>query len=442
MNLRNLLCLAMLAAAGCSHTARTPIVPLVEYHAHLLSPVTAKMANEPPLPAIALPAELAPLVHDLERGWNDKAALAPFFTEDAVTLNEGNADLQTWIRGRDAVAAYLSERFSRAYRITPVAATIDGSAAQLAGYFTRGEGEAVKHFGHVFLSLRKGVDGIWRIAGVTPAFPGPPVADPIPADRLIEGLDAAGIHQAVVLSVAYWYGSPFTASVENEYEKVRAENDWVAREVARFPDRLVAFCGINPLKDYAVEEMNRCAGMPGVKGVKLHFGNSGVDLRKPEHVETLRNVFRAANERRLALVAHLWTGPEYETHGAEDAKTVLEQLLPAAPDVPVQIAHMAGGGRSTAPALAVFADAIAARDPRTRNLYFDVATLTGGQTPEGLQKDAAQMRRIGFDRILFGTDTAPPNPPPAQSWTTFRVLMPLTDDELRIIAGNVLPYLR
>jgi predicted TIM-barrel fold metal-dependent hydrolase len=434
MHVRTLFCLAILGATACASApgAQPPIVPVVEYHAHLLSPVAAVMANEPPLPAIETRSELVPLLRAMEQGWNDRAALAALFTEDAVTLNQGNADLQTWIRGRDAVAEYLSTRFSRAYRITPVAATVDGSSAQLAGYFTRGEGATLKHFGHVFLSLRKERDGVWRIAGVTPAFPGPPVRDPITADQLIQQLDDAGIRRGVVLSVAYWF--------RDDYEKVRAENDWTVQQVARFPDRLVAFCGVSPITDGAVAEIARCATLPGVKGVKLHFGNSYVDLRKPEHVEQVRRVFRAANEHRLAIVAHLWTDPEYETHGGEDAKIVLEQLLPAAPDVPVQIAHMAGGGRSTPAALAVFADAIAAKDPRTRNLYFDVATMTAGATPEALRQDAAQMRRIGFHRILYGTDMGPPAAGP--SWQTFRVLMPLTDDELRVIAGNVLPYLR
>lgn len=410
--------------------------PLVDYHAHLLSPVTAKMAEEPPLAAVALPAELAPVIGALEKGWNDKTALAPLFTEQAVGFNQQNTDLPTWIRGREAVATLFSELFGRAYRVTPVAVSVDGSSAQLAGYFSRGE----KHFGHLFLSLRKERDGVWRIAGATPTFPGPPRREPMTAEGLIQQLDDAGIRHGVVLSVAYWFGSAWSAPVENEYEKVRAENDWVAAEAARFPERLAAFCGLNPLKDYAVDEVTRCAAKPGVKGIKLHFGNSRIDLRNAGHLERVRRVFRTANERRLAIVAHLWTGPEYEQQGGEDARLVLEQLLPAAPDVPVQIAHMAGGGRSSEPALAVFADAIAAGDPRTKRLYFDVATLTAGQTPEGLKKDAARMRQIGFDRILYGTDTAPPNPPARQSWTTFRVQMPLTDDELRIIAGNVLPY--
>ncbi|HEX6159030.1 MAG TPA: amidohydrolase family protein, partial [Thermoanaerobaculia bacterium] len=379
--MRHLFCLIAFLAASVQ--AAPPLVPVADYHAHLLSPVTAKMAEEPPVAAVALPAGLAPLFRDRERLWNDSQALAALYTEDAVAFNQYGGDSPTWLRGRDAVAEHVSRLFARAYRITPVAVKLDGSSGHLAGYFTRGEGEALKHFGHVFLALRKGSDGAWRIAGETPSFPGPAVREPITAEQLIQHLDDAGIRHGVVLSVAYWFGSAFAPPAGNEYEKVRAENDWVVQQVARYPDRLVAFCGVNPLKDYAVEEIERCAAMEGVKGIKLHFGNSGVDLRKPEHVEKLRRVFRTINERRQAVVAHLWTGPEYEKEGGEVARIFLEQLLPLAPDVPVQIAHMAGGGRSTEPALTVFADAIAAGDPRTKRLYFDVATLTGGQTAEG-----------------------------------------------------------
>lgn len=426
----------ILFAALTTHAA-----PKADYHVHLLSPVTAKMAEEPPLPAVSLPAELAPLFRERERAWNDPDALAALYAEDAVAFNQYGGDSPTWLRGRENVAEFVAILFARTYRITPVAVTIDGGHAQLAGYFTRGEGEAMKRIGHVFLSLRKASDGAWRIAAETPSFPGPPVREPMTAEQLIEQLDDAGIRHGVVLSVAYWFGSRSTPPSPAEQDKVRAENDWVAAQVARYPERLVAFCGVNPLRDYALDEIARCASIAGVKGIKLHFGNSGIDLRKAGHVEQLRRVFALANDRRLAIVAHLWTGPEYEQHGGEDARLFLEQLLPLATDIPVQIAHMAGGGRSTTAALAVFADAIAAGDARTKRLYFDVATLTAGQNAEGLRSDAAMMRRIGFDRILYGTDTAPPNPVARQSWTTFRIQMPLSDDELRIIEGNALPYL-
>jgi len=64
--------------------------------------------------------------------------------------------------------------------------------------------------------------------------------------------------RAAVLSTAYIFEQP-TRKVENAYEKVRVDNDWTSQQVAQFPDRLIGFCGLNPLKDYALDELARCA---------------------------------------------------------------------------------------------------------------------------------------------------------------------------------------
>ena len=108
----------------------------------------------------------------------------------------------------------------------------------------------------------------------------------------------------------------------------------------------------------------------------------------------------------------------------------------------VQIAHLAGGGRATPLALAVFADAMEAHDSRTKNLYFDTATVTDGENADGLKQDALFMKRIGFNRILYGTDTSPPNPSIRVSWALFKGLVPLSDQDIQTIARNVAPYLR
>jgi len=422
-----------------------PYVPLVDYHQHLFSPPKAKVVYEQPLPAMELPQDLASVVREREKAWKDKDALASLYTEDSVLLNTLDEDQTSWIQGREAVARELAIYFDDPYRITPVAYRVEGTTGYIIGYYTRGEGEAARHFGHVFLSLSKGRDGVWRIAAETPAFPGPPRREPGTANQLIAQLDDAGIQRAVVLSVAYQWGTRYacpTCTPEEEYARVRAENDYVAQQVARYPNRLVGFCAFNPLKEYALRELDRCRNALHLKGLKLHLGNSRVDVRQPDHAEKIRQMFRAANERRMPIVVHLWTNPAYETEGGQHAKVFLDKILPEAPDVTVQIAHMAGGGRSTPAAMSVFADAIAARDPRTRNLYFDVATLTGGETAEGLRRDARFIRQVGVHRILYGTDTSPPNPPARVSWGLFRGLVPLTDEEFRVIASNIAPYLR
>jgi predicted TIM-barrel fold metal-dependent hydrolase len=434
-----ILAMAAVGAAALSQTTdnkagRDPFQPVAEHHAHLLSPTGAKLVNDPPQPAVELPADLTRLLHDREKGWNDKAALTALYTEDSLVLTRD----PSWVRGRDEVTDYMSTLYARPYRITPVSYAVDGSTGHIAGYFTRGEGEATRHFGNFLWTVKKGADGVWRIAAETATFPGPQVREPISAEQLVANLDEAGIRRAAVLSTAYWHGSPLMRKAEgDEYANVRAENDWTAQQVARFPDRLVALCSFNPLKDYALAEIERCAKMPQVKGLKLHVGNSRVDMLNAEHVEKLRRVFAAANERRLAIVIHLWTQP----YGREHAEAFLKQVLPAAPDIPVQIAHFAGGGPGyTDEALEVFANAIIAKDPQTKNLYFDVATVADGQTPETLRKFAERIRQVGPQRVLFGTDMGPP--PARLSWLTFRTTVPLTEEEIKTIAGNVAPYLR
>ena len=129
----------------------------------------------------------------------------------------------------------------------------------------------------------------------------------ISAKDLIALLDLAGIPRALVLSVAYTWGSA-NRTVENEYEKVKAENDWTSQQVAQYPKRLRAFCSFNPLKEYALEELARCTRDPRLRvGLKLHFGNSDVDLENPQDVEKVRKIFQAANDRHMPIVVHMHT---------------------------------------------------------------------------------------------------------------------------------------
>ncbi len=101
-------------------------------------------------------------------------------------------------------------------------------------------------------------------------------------------------------------------------------------------------------------------------GLKLHFGNSDVDLDNPANVAQVRKIFAAANGYRMAIVVHMRTSIDNQRkYGADEARVFLNELLPAAPDVPVQIAHLAGAGgyeAATDSALSVFTDAIAKHD--------------------------------------------------------------------------------
>jgi predicted TIM-barrel fold metal-dependent hydrolase len=269
---------------------------------------------------------------------------------------------------------------------------------------------------------------------------------PRAAADLIEQLDAAGVDRAVILSTAYIFEQP-SRRADHAAEKLKRDNDWTSKQVAQFPDRLIGFCGLNPLKGYALEELARCAADPNLRrGLKLHFGNSVVDYHNPEHIAQVRRVFRAANDRRMAIVAHVRASVTAKLPwGREEASIFLNELLPAAPDVVVQVAHLASAGspqdEGAQQALALFVDAIERNDPRTRNLYFDATTLGEPATPDNAQRWAAAIRRVPT-RVLFGSDATTASVTPGGVWTAMRKLWPLTDDEFKGIANNRPPYLQ
>lgn len=437
---KQILSLILLAAFTSVTPAQRALVPLVDHHTHISSVSASALTVEPLMPVIELPADLDLLLRNKEKwGGRDKdaAALADLYTPDALVLDPVSP---SWFRADRAVNYVI--RGTVMNRLVPTAFEVNGNAGYIAGYEAVGSDAATEYVSNFFYLLRKGTDGKWRIAAELFTLNGPAIAKAVTAEQLIKDLDAAGVKRAAVLSVAYYFGSRISRGIPDEYAKVRAENDWAAEQVGRYPNRLVAFCSFGPLKDYALAELDRCAKNSVFKGVKLHFSMSEVNLKNPNHVEKVRQVFAAANNHRLSIIVHVRAD---QTYGREHAEILLKQILPSAPDITVQIAHLWGGEGFSESALTAYADAVSARLPTTKNLYFDVAELElvlGGRD-EMLKKAAALMRRIGLHRILWGSDGPKFGDAPSRaSWTTFKSTVPLTQREFRIITSNVAPYMR
>lgn len=456
---RVLLCSALLIG-GCAHDAakadraqlnapiavseaKTPpaqrVTPRADHHQHLLSPEAAALSSTRVSAPVSVPSGVAELLSRRAEFSADRSRLAQLFTEDVLLRGPGN--MGGWIRGRERAAQFIEMTFAPGYRLTPIFFRDRGNFAEVAGYYSRGEGETLRHPGYFSMSLVKEPNGRWRIASEVPVFPGPVKLDPVDAADLIAMLDAAAIDKAIVFSNAYYFDG--LISVEGDpYAQARAENDWTAGQVSRFPARLIAFCSFNPLTDYAVAELERCAREPEFKGLKLHFGTSGVDLTKTEHVEKVRQVVQAANRLQFPITFHLTASPDY---GRQHSRIFIEQVLPAAPDVAVIIAHLWGGAGYTDEALAAYAEAISSGDPRTKNLHFDLAqiAMVEGKSEENLRKMTERIRQIGLDRMLYGSDGVAGNGmPPREVWSDFRARMPLSEEEFSLIAANVLPVLR
>lgn len=447
---RTILAALALWLAACTHTAqdRRDIVPLVDHHQHLLGPA-ALPPPEPQLPFVEVPPELRRLLDERARiNANAKTAadLSGAFIEEGQFLSWGRPS--KWIRGSEALLQVANGVRPILYRYEANAFRLDGDAGYVAGSVgvRVKESDPPTYALDFLFGLQRGADGLWRIAAEnTTIRTAPMYGAPILAEKLVADLDEAGMQRAIVLSNAYWLGGRFADRADEmtkEYDAVRAENDWVAEQVARFPERLVMACSAHPLKAYAIAELERCAKFPQAKAFKLHIADADVRLDNLEHLEKLRRFFKAANDRRVPIVVHLAPRANY---GPKEVELLLSEVLSQAPDIVVQIAHLAGDGPGiTSPdALEAFAKARQAGDPRTKNLYFDFAGLVTAKTSaEEAALMVTRMRQIGLEHVLHASDGAPPNAPTGEHWTHTRRKLPLTDAELRIVANNVAPYMR
>ena len=434
-------------ANAASVASKVGIVPVGDYHVHLLGP-TAVQPALPQLPAIELPAELGRLLRDRAALYGRTATaeeLARVFTGDAQALSWQRPS--RWVRGGEALGEVLKGLIPQPYRFQANAFHAGDSTGYVAGLV--GAGPSERPALDFLFGIRRGADGAWRIAAENVTVKSaPPYGTTATADKLIADLDDAGIRYGVVLSTGFWLGTRFPDPADEmtrEYDAVRAENDWTARQVAGYPGRLVMACSANVLREYAVREMERCKQIPQVRAFKLHFGDADVDLDKPDHLAKVRRFFKAANDRRVPIIVHFSPRRDYDSAYVE---LFLREVMSQAPDLFVQIAHLGGDGPGlTSPrGTAAFAAVMQAGDPRMKNVYFDFAGLVAARmTPEEGAVMAATMRRIGLRRVLYASDEAPGigmNRPTLEHWVHTRRKLPLTAAELRIIARNVPPYIR
>ena len=433
-------------AANLNLVERNRIVPIAAHHQHMVGPAFLAVWHPGPMK----PAELPPALDSLLR--DHRALIGAAVTSDSAKhVYAADARLvhaAQVVAGPAAIAKYWTgyKRGGFVRYVLPTRYALRGDAGYVTGIMVETRPDSTTRYAgrllNVLMHVERSADGRWRIV----AESGTPLERPINVDTvtaasLVAHLDDAGITHGVVAGLGYEFADG--PETPGERERVQAENDWTVRQVAQFPGRLTMFCGLNPIRSYAIAEMDRCAKLPAVRGMKLYIHNR-VDLTKDADVEKLREFVQAANARRLPLLVHLSIDG---ANGDRHARTFLERVVPAAPDIAIQIAHMGSGGpfRLGAPdaALKVFADAAAARSPLMKHLYFDVTGSVWNAPPAALDSLATRMRTIGLQHILFGSDLPfAPLEPPGPAWVRFRRLMPLTNDELRVIANNVAPYAR
>ncbi len=192
--------------------------------------------------------------------------------------------------------------------------------------------------------------------------------------EMIRQMDEAGIAQSILYAV----DAPI----------VYASNEYVHRLCERYPDRLIGFASVNPMRPGAVAEFQRAIEDLSLKGLKLHpplqrfFPND----------ESVFPLYEKAAELNVPVVFHVGTTPFGALCRLAHADPLLiDDVAVAFPSLRIMLTHLGTLWHHEA-------FMVVEKNP---NVYIDTAAYLY-EIPEILTRD--MVERIGRDKVIFGTD--------------------------------------
>ncbi len=201
------------------------------------------------------------------------------------------------------------------------------------------------------------------------------------ADELIASMDRDGVDISVITNIGW-----------TTHELCVETNDYILESVARYPQRLIGFCAVQPNSyEAAITEIERCA-KEGIKGVgEMRPDMQLFDLRDEEVIDPLVEVLR---KHKLILLMHTSepVGRSYPGKGSITPDT-LYPFITSFPDLTIVCAHWGGG----LPFYALMPEVKQAMS----NVFFDTAASPFLYSP---QVYTQVIQLVGADKILFGSD--------------------------------------
>ena len=200
-------------------------------------------------------------------------------------------------------------------------------------------------------------------------------------DDLVASMDRDGVDISVILNIGW-----------ATHELCVESNDYILESIARYPQRLIGFCAIQPYStEAAIAEIERCV-KGGIRGIgELRPDVQMLDLNEGEIMEPLVDVIR---ENKLILLFHASepVGHQYPGKGGV-TPDILYPFIERFPDLTIVCAHWGGG----LPFYALMPEVKQAMS----NVYFDTAASPHLYSP---QVYGQVVQLVGDDKILFGSD--------------------------------------
>ena len=201
------------------------------------------------------------------------------------------------------------------------------------------------------------------------------------ADELIADMDKNKVDISVITNIGW-----------TTHELCVETNDYILESVARYPQRLIGFCTVQP-NSYAaaIAEIERCA-TGGIRGVgEMRPDMQLFDLKDEQVMEPFIEVIR---KYKLILLTHASepVGHEYPGKGGV-TPDILYPFITSFSDLTIVCAHWGGG----LPFYALMPEVKQA----LHNVYFDTAASPFLYSPQ-VYNQVIQL--VGGDKILFGSD--------------------------------------
>ncbi len=195
----------------------------------------------------------------------------------------------------------------------------------------------------------------------------------------------------------------------------RRLNRWATDSVAAHPDRLSCLVGVDPVlmgDDGVAKEVaaGLASGACGIKVAPMFIH------RRPDD-ETMEVVWRCARDHGVFVLSQCGASRKAGAEEAWGHPAYFDAVLDAYPTVTVQLAHLGIGAE----------DDVATLTRRYPNVVADTSMQLETRPPDEL---VAIIRRIGSDRVLFGTNY--PLVDQSVCVATFEAL-PLTEEERNLI---------
>lgn len=200
------------------------------------------------------------------------------------------------------------------------------------------------------------------------------------AERALFAADSVDVERAIIISNAY---------SKMAYEDfARRQNSFIAQEVKKHPTRLAGACAVNPLADWAREEMRRCR-CEGFKVLKLHTMASGMDLRNEAHYRELKRTLTLAKELEYTVLIH---GNFPQARRGNEAELLI-QMVNEFSQIRFILGHLMGKEFQVL------------KNLKNKKALIEVsATPIWMKTSQDREALAKVMRDVGLERFIFGSD--------------------------------------